>query len=736
MSHLQQQSNLLSTTPINTPLQRGMGRFYLLRTVSMVFALPNGLARVGHRQTVETVSSTATTCFTQLKLGVDELQRRLLARSPRHLAAFLFAAALLLRPCAAFAQVPPHIPPPGIAVPDNDRQDLTSNAASLNKDISDLDTRFRNDSSRRVLLPDVEIFHKAVDWALRYNEFFETKQISFAKTLLRQGRERAEQLRSGHAPWLDATGLVVRAYQSKLDGSIQPFGLVIPPGVAPHDSKARPMYVWLAGRGEKRTELAFLSERETSPGPFTAADTIVLHPYGRFCNANKFAGEVDVSEAMDAVRKEYNIDPNRIVVAGFSMGGASTWHLATHHSGLWCAAAPGAGFAETAEFSKVFQHGEPPPEWEQKLWRWYDATVYAANLFNCPTIAYSGEIDPQKQAADIMTKYMAAEGLTLLHLIGPQTAHKYHPETRNEIAAQLDKLVARGRDPMPAEVHLTTYTLQYPRVAWVEIQGLARHWERADVRARLEQGGLANLTTTNVTALELLTDHVSKIDIDGDTLSLSPAPVGKGIALHKDGGHWKSGAPREALRKQPGLTGPVDDAFMSPFLFVRPTGKALNDKVGQWAESELRHAVTMWRDVFRGDAPVKDDKDVASEDIESKNLVLWGDPSSNKLLAKTLGRLPITWTSKKLTFAGQAYPANDHVPILIFPNPLNPGRYVLLNSGIDFRTDAYGSNAKQTPKLPDYAIVDLDTPPGPRWPGKIVTAGFFDEHWAVRRKQD
>src|SRR5437762_6047092 len=164
-----------------------------------------------------------------------------------------------------------------------------------------------------------------------------------------------------------------------------------------------------------------------------------------FRSATKFAGEVDVFEAMDAVRAHYDIDASRIVVAGVSVGGASAWHLATHHAGLWCAASPGAGFAETALFAKVADDKEPPPWWEQKLWRWYDATVYAGNLFNCPTIAYSGEIDAQKQAADIMEKYMAAEGLKLVHLIGPQTAHKYHPETRQEIAARLDKLVQQGR---------------------------------------------------------------------------------------------------------------------------------------------------------------------------------------------------------------------------------------------------------------------------------------------------
>jgi pimeloyl-ACP methyl ester carboxylesterase len=646
------------------------------------------------------------------------------------------ALVLAMAPRGSLAQTPAHIPPPGITVPDSDKQDLTAGAESLAREISDLERQLKRGKvppHLSLLLPDLKIFHKAVDWPLRYDEFFDPKQITFAKTLLRQGNERVAQLRSGEAPWLNATGLIVRAYQSKLDGSIQPYGLVVPPTVKPHDSKACPLYVWLAGRGEKRTELAFLSERETSPGPFTPADTIVLHPYGRFCNANKFAGEIDVFEAMDAVRREYNIDSNRIVVAGFSMGGASTWHLSTHHSGIWCAAAPGAGFAETAEFSKVFQRGELPPWWEQKLWRWYDATVCAGNLFNCPTIAYSGEIDAQKQAADIMEKYMAAEGLELVHLIGPQTAHRYHPDTRNEIAARLDKLVERGRDLFPKEIHLTTYTLQYPRVAWIEVEGLERHWERADVRARVGGQGVVNILTTNVTALKLLTDSPSEIHIDNDNFSVSHRDATKGIPLFKEHGHWNIGQPKDSHRKRPGLTGPVDDAFMSSFLFVRPTGKPLNEKLGQWTQNEFDHAVKMWRDVFRGDAPVKNDTELNKDDIASNNLVLWGDPSSNKFLAKALKDLPLRWDAKNLMFGAHTYEAVHHAPILIFPNPLNPNRYILLNSGLDFRTDAYGSNAKQTPKLPDWAIVDVNTPPGPRWPGKIVDAGFFDEHWRLQK---
>ena len=36
------------------------------------------------------------------------------------------------------------------------------------------------------------------------------------------------QLAAGKAPWTTATGLVVRGYRSKIDGSVQPYGLVVP----------------------------------------------------------------------------------------------------------------------------------------------------------------------------------------------------------------------------------------------------------------------------------------------------------------------------------------------------------------------------------------------------------------------------------------------------------------------------------------------------------------------------
>lgn len=641
----------------------------------------------------------------------------------------VFLSLLLLLPALVPAATPAtRLPPAGIEVPAAARAELTAAAAALAADLAQLRAELVEPSRKELLelTPDAEIFHKAVDWALRHDEFFDLKQVAAAHRALATGRERVAALRRGEAPWRNATGLVVRGYRSRIDGSVQPYGLVIPPDLTP--GRPRRLMVWLLGRGEKRTELAFIGEREAGPPQLTPCDTVTLIPYGRFCNATKFAGETDVFEALAAVQAEQSIDPNRILVAGFSMGGASTWHLATHHAGLWAAAAPGAGFAETAAYAKVFAPGkEPPTAWEQKLWGWYDATAYARNLSHCPTIAYSGEIDPQKQAADVMTAALAQEGLTLPHLIGPGTAHKYHPEVRQDLTARLEALLDRGRDPRPATLQVTTRTLRYPGASWLRFEGLAEHWSRADLEGTLRDNTAVEVTTRGTTAVRLVLPGLRSVKIDGQEVTL-PAPAPETV-LHRQDGVWRAGPPPAGPRKRPGLTGPVNDAFLDRFLFVRPTGKAWHPAVGAWTTAELERARSLWRTLFRGDAPIKDDTAVTAEDLASSHIVLWGDPGANQLLARLLPDLPLHWDARNLTFRGERHDAAHHAPILIYPNPLNPEKYVVLNTCIDFRDHGYGSNSLQTPKLPDHAVIDLRAPPGPRWPGRIVAAGFFDEAW-------
>lgn len=655
------------------------------------------------------------------------------------------------------------VPPKGTPLPDEVRAEFKTGLAELQGLIKDIGTH--------ELLPDVLVYEKAVRWALDYDEVFDPappKKGGKApaaggnvRKVLAAGLERAKALKSGNTAWATQTGPVLRGYVSRIDGSVQPYWLIVP---KEYDFAAKTNHrldFWWHGRGETLSEANFMANPANAGGIIPAPGAFVLHPYGRYCNANKFAGETDTFECLEHAKKYYRIDDNRLVARGFSMGGAACWQYGVHYPALWAANAPGAGFSETPEFLKVFQKEDVKPTWyEQKLWHMHNASDYAANIFNLPTVAYSGEIDSQKQAADVMDREMKKEGLELVHIIGPKTGHSYEPGAKAEVNKRIDAIVEKGRDQWPATFRFTTYTLRYNTGPGVTIDALEKHWEPARIEGTRTAPGIKgagiSVKTKNIAAMTLSSpgpiDTIS-LNIDGTPILLpafKKANEVNSVSLRKEQGKWvapfKPAAPNPTqLAKTHGLQGPIDDAFMDRFIFVRPTGTPLSEATGKWAEKEMKHAVDHWRKQFRGDAIIKDDTAVTDEDVKTANLVLWGDAQSNKLMGRVAAQLPAKWITKRVVKDGnqvnvtgvvlgdKEYDSATHMPVLIYPNPLNPKKYVVLNSGFTFREYDYLNNARQVSKLPDYAVVDVTTPPNSRYPGKIVRAGFFGEKWELQK---
>ncbi|MCB1205893.1 MAG: prolyl oligopeptidase family serine peptidase [Verrucomicrobiae bacterium] len=645
------------------------------------------------------------------------------------------------------------VPPSGIVVASEKSTSLNAGLEALRAKLDTLRASKQNKELIDAYLPDVEICHRAVHDALTYNEFFKEPEIAFAESLLETGQKRADALARGEVPWIRETGLVFRAYRSRIDGSAQPYGLEIPATYDFDHPRPTRLDFWFHGRGETLSEVAFLMQRSKGQGgKIRPEDAIILHPYGRYSNANKFAGEADLFEALSHAKRDYRIDENRILARGFSMGGAACWQFAVHYPGLWAAAQPGAGFSETPEFLRTFQ-GETlnATWWQKKLWRWYDATNWAVNLTNFPVIAYSGEIDRQKQAGDAMVAAAEKEGLRLVHLIGPETAHALHPETLAEIESRLASIASLGRNQVPDTVRFVTYTLRYPESHWLRVDGLKEHWEPGRIEASLVKPGRMTVRTSGLTSFSLhfksgecpldpLTSPVASVDEQDLTLPRPNSDRSWSACFQRDpSGTWRASEtpfPIEGLVKRTGLQGPIDDAFTDAFLHVAPSGKPTHDLHGEWVHSERQRALREWRRQFRGDARATDDASLTAEQIRDHHLVLWGDPSANSALARILDRLPVTWNREELVVAGKSYDAAHHTLAMIYPNPENPARYVVLNSGFTYREYDYLNNARQTPKLPDWAVIDLRTPPGSQYPGKVVAAGFFDENWQFKRQPE
>lgn len=642
------------------------------------------------------------------------------------------------------------IPPVGIEVSSNDKQALLNAAQGLRSKVMALAKTSTSDRA------EILVFARAIEMQVEDGMFYTEKEVEQARELLRLGEARLELLGAGHsgarligtsASPSSKPQLVAGGFQSQIDGSIQPYGLVLPADAKLDDGKPRRLDVWLHGRGEKSSEAAFLYQRLHNLGEIAPSDTLVLHPYGRYCNAFKFAGEIDVLEAIEHVKQLYAIDENRIVIRGFSMGGAGCWQMAVHYPGKWMAATPGAGFSETIQFLKVFQKEDFQPNPTQRsLLHWYDCPDWSNNLRLLPTIAYSGEIDSQKQAADVMEAAMKERGLTLKHLIGPQTGHKIHPDSKIEIEKFLTSASSNGRPDIPLEIDFTTYSLRYPNHGWLTLEGLESHWNEARVQAKIQSRSSLLLTTKNVASLSIAFPREQKVlshqsplvvKIDGNTLTIPLVPNAPTISASfiKQNGSWNrvDSLRTGGIRKRPGLQGPIDDAFLTAFVFVGPdASRPAPSAVDGWAMQELDHAKKEWRRHFRGDIKELNSTSLSSDDLATKNLILFGTPESNSTIGKIVGKLPVVWNGKEISIGTQKFDAGQFAPVMIYPNPLNPDRYVVINSGFTYREYAYLNNARQIAMLPDWAVIDVRSGRNSQLPGKIAAAGFFDETWSVK----
>ena len=595
----------------------------------------------------------------------------------------------------------------------------------------------------RDALADVAVCHKAAAWALRFGEFFEAKDVERVLKVLDRGLDRAKALAEGRAPWAEAAGGTVRGYRSRVDGSVQPYAVVVPSGKGGGDGEDRlRLDVVLHGRDARIQEARFFDAHDGKAAP-AGLPGLVLHVFGRGNNAYRWAGEADVYEAIEAVKRNYRVDERRVVLRGFSMGGAGAWHLGLHDPSRWSSVEAGAGFSETIEYAGL----KDPSEVVRKGLHIYDAVDYARNASDVPIVGYGGEDDPQVRASENIERALVAlgvpmkreglatraEGPDFLRLVGKGMGHAVDPASAALMKAFHDERAIRGSDPYPTRVRFATYTLRYNRVAWLEIERLAEHFRRATLEGEID-GDLATVRTEDVASLAVARQAGATLRLDGREFPLREAVGGllPDVYFRKGGGGWEILDHDASLalqrndrgEKRPGVQGPIDDAFAGPFLCVRGTGTPRDPRVQAWADARLAGFADDWARSFRGDLPVIDDLAVTPRDIEESHLILFGDPGSNRLIARVLPDLPLIWTSEEITLAGAKFPAADHAPVLVAANPWNRLRYVGINARHTFGAkDFAGTNALLYPRLGDHAVIKIGESE------EVVANGFFNERW-------
>ncbi len=123
------------------------------------------------------------------------------------------------------------------------------------------------------------------------------------------------------------------------DGFMMPYGIALPADDNENPDDPRPLVLALHPGGSSPYYGSSFMRRVVEPAlrPWRAIIVAPDVPAGRWSNERS---EQAVLALLEDVMTNYSVDPRRILVTGFSMGGRGTWYLATRHSDLFTGAIP------------------------------------------------------------------------------------------------------------------------------------------------------------------------------------------------------------------------------------------------------------------------------------------------------------------------------------------------------------------------------------------------------------
>jgi len=473
-------------------------------------------------------------------------------------------------------------------------------------------------------------------------------------------------------------------FKSRIDGSIQPLLVKVPENYT--TNKKWPLLVTLHGLGD---------------GPAVAPDInsmVQIGPYGRGSVWFTGIGREDVFECIETAREIFSIDPDRIYLAGFSMGAVATFNLGLRYPHRWAACVPVCGKLDELEL--VANGGNLPFR-----------IIAGGRDKILPPLFAKGAYQKARQMNLSSWKYTEYENM----------GHSFHIDW-NKVENWLLKQCLKKN---PKKVTFTTDNLQSARAYWVEVTGLKQYAEFARIEAEIDRQKI-KLTTSNLTNYTLSLNS-ELVDMSEEiTVVENGVKVFTGI-LDEKGCFVKDRTKETQLRKRPGLSGPLWDIYSGSSILIYGSNSSDESLVASARRCAQDFANPPWMD--RLSFRIISDAEVTKKTLYNKNIVLFGNSSTNRILAEISDTIPVKIKKGEVLAKDEKYSGQKIEYVLIYPNPLNHKKYVAVFAGNSPQSINCFNNLwpqfRSAIKEIDYGIFEMNEDDSVKWLAK----GIFGTNW-------
>jgi len=469
-------------------------------------------------------------------------------------------------------------------------------------------------------------------------------------------------------------GFARLGYRDEVDGSAQWALAYLPGGYDP--AKKWPLIVKLHGYNPANPE--YVRWWGVDSRHHVLADTeynghqgvIYMEPRGRGNTQYLGIGDQDVVRVIQLAKERFNVDEDRVYLMGDSMGGWGTWNVGTRHPDLFAAIAPifgGVDYHSQLSEDALAKLTPLDRYLQEKGSSW----SMAESLVNMPIFVHHGDVD---QSVNVeYSRY----GVRLLQRWGYNIRYEelpgYGHEDLNRWADIFNWFLEHRREANPARVRLHTAELKNASAYWARIDQAASPGDFMTLDAEIMDPNTIRLDTRNVARLTL--SPVSPL-IDRDkAVTVNWNGVAQEVSF--EAGRLRLGAAASGAEKGPRIAGGVSDVFNTPFAIVVGTS-ASDPEMKQICADKAAALAGAWKDWQRVPARVLKDSELTDADAARYSLILIGGPDANLVTRKLAGGIPLEISADHVKIGPRSFPAADARVQLIYPNPLNKQRYVVV----------------------------------------------------------
>jgi len=494
-------------------------------------------------------------------------------------------------------------------------------------------------------------------------------------------------------------GIREEGYYSVIDGSYQPFMRFLPGSY--NGKKKIPLIVHLHGYSPYYNIANWSVFPEGLPELAEKIGFAAVMPFGRSNTDFQSIGEHDVLNVLEHMCRRYQIDRDRIILCGLSMGGMGVWTIAGHYPHLFAGLLVISGRGDYYFWHQRKREQFPP--YKQLLVDTEFGATLLPNLEHLPIRSFHGEADELVKVEEARHFYQ------LLSKLNPDFKQVEIPDgdhwiydlifARKDVAEWLP----RCRREIPRNFTYVSYHPRYNQAYWLQITG----WQQKQIPRKVK----VNVTDSKI---EITGDGVNALLADRNRLpkAWQKLPIkAKGIKVTEG----EIPTPAKAYP-----WGPVKDAFLQPFILV--AGGAAKGQYPQNFFGRIRE----WYLYAKSLPRIKTEAELTPELKENFNLFLFGEPEQSAMIRQALEKCPVKVEKEHYVVGKRRFPRRGNGLIVKYPSPWNPARSVVIQCGI-----AWGEGVSSNhlyDNIPGYIIyspdADQDDPEGSN---RALCAGFFDD---------